>query len=228
MPVVSVSSERLASLNEESQACIKRWGIEFASSDSLGRYLLSRTGVPAGELVLVLPPNLIQAFAEVTNYNAVIQARSPESSFWPALHDATPRILVLWATLVAALLLAEAAHQVRFSEHQAERLYSASLTPDDLDNFLSHSCEPLCELGVDHEYTVRVTTKRPIAPLEPISIDYERTQLLCAGLSCASLHNRAELEEDMIAQGVDFDCACGTGACRGRIVGTSRRKDMKA
>jgi hypothetical protein len=28
--------------------------------------------------------------------------------------------------------------QVRYSEHQSERLYSASLTAEDLDNFLSH------------------------------------------------------------------------------------------
>ena len=48
----------------------------MAHSEALGRYLVSGTGVPAGETVMVLPPNLIQSFAEVRDYNTVIQVRA--------------------------------------------------------------------------------------------------------------------------------------------------------
>jgi len=50
--------------------------------------------------------------------------------------------------------------------------------------------------------TVRVVALSDIPPEVPLSIDYEA------------------LEEDMIQQGVDFDCACGTPSCRGRIIGS--------
>jgi type IV secretory pathway protease TraF len=71
----AVAAERLAQLNADSAACIARWLITVAHSEELGRYLVSATGVPAGETVMVLPPNLIQAFDEVRDYNTVIQAR---------------------------------------------------------------------------------------------------------------------------------------------------------
>jgi len=95
--------------------------------------------------------------------------------------------------------------QVRFSEHQSERLYSASLTGEDLDNFLSHSCDPLCKLLVDSDFTVRLVATRAVPPGVPISIDYET------------------LEEDMLAQKVDFHCRCGCTQCRGHIVGSRQR-----
>ena len=67
-------------------------------------------------------------------------------------------------------------------------------------------CEPLCELQVvEPELTVRLVALRDVPPGVAVSIDYEA------------------LEEDMVAQGVDFDCACGTPSCRGRIVGSRRR-----
>ena len=185
-PSRQVTPARLAELNAESAALIAKWGIEVATSEALGGYLRSTTGIPAGQLALLLPPNLIQSFAEVTNYNAVIQ--------------------------------------VRFHEQQSERLYSASLTPEDLDNFLSHSCDPHCVLTVDPELTVRVTCSRAIPPLEPISIDYERALPPPRVRALAHLSpRRAELEEDMVSQGVEFDCNCGTALCRGAIVGTRRR-----
>jgi hypothetical protein len=72
----AVDAARLAQLNADSAACISRWRITVAHSEELGRYLVSTTGVPAGEMVMVLPPNLIQSFAEVRDYNTVIQART--------------------------------------------------------------------------------------------------------------------------------------------------------
>ena len=66
---------RLAQLNAESAACIARWRIRVEQNEALGRFLVSDTGVPEGETVMVLPPNLIQAFEEVRDYNTVIQVR---------------------------------------------------------------------------------------------------------------------------------------------------------
>ena len=60
-PRPTVTAQRLAELNAESAACIARWQIAVAQNDALGRYLVSGTGVPAGEAVMVLPPNLIQS-----------------------------------------------------------------------------------------------------------------------------------------------------------------------
>ena len=97
-----MESDRLAALNSESRACLSRWRIAVACSPELGRYLLSASGIPAGETALVLPPNRILRFHECTDFNTVIQ--------------------------------------VRRSEQPSERLYSASLTDEDEDNFLSHSC----------------------------------------------------------------------------------------
>ena len=71
-----VAPERLAQLNADSVACIARWRIRVEQNEALGRFLVSGTGVPAGETVMVLPPNLIQAFAEVRDYNTVIQVRT--------------------------------------------------------------------------------------------------------------------------------------------------------
>jgi hypothetical protein len=67
------------------------------------------------------------------------------------------------------------------------------------------SCDPLCDMCIDEELTVRLVSRRAIPAGEPISIDYEL------------------LEEDMVVQGVDFDCSCGAALCRGRIVGARRR-----
>jgi len=91
-----------------------------------------------------------------------------------------------------------------------ERLYSASLLPSDLDNFLAHSCDPCCQLSVDEELTVRLHALRAVAPEEPLSIDYE------------------VLEEDMVTQGVTFHCRCGAAACRGEIVGRAVREQGRS
>jgi hypothetical protein len=126
-----VDAERLAQLNADSAACISRWRITVAHSEELGRFLVSTTGVPAGETVMVLPPNLIQSFEDVRDYNTVIQVRA---------HGCAGVARGVWwrrsaPQLTPALV---ARQQVFNSELLSERLYSASLTADDLDNFLSH------------------------------------------------------------------------------------------
>ena len=60
-------------------------------------------------------------------------------------------------------------------------------------------------MRIDDDLTVYLTAVRDVQAGEPISVDYEL------------------LEEDMVVQGVDFDCSCGAPRCRGRIVGTRRR-----
>jgi type IV secretory pathway protease TraF len=70
----------LAQLNADSEACIARWRIRVEQNEALGRFLVSGTGVPAGGTVMVLPPNLIQSFEEVRDYNTVIQARAGVAS----------------------------------------------------------------------------------------------------------------------------------------------------
>jgi len=68
------------------------------------------------------------------------------------------------------------------------------------------SCDPLCSMRIDDDLTVVLTAVRAVPAGEPISVDYEL------------------LEEDMVVQGVDFDCSCGAACCRGRIVGARRRQ----
>ena len=60
-------------------------------------------------------------------------------------------------------------------------------------------------MRIGDDLTVYLTAVRAVPAGEPISVDYEL------------------LEEDMVVQGVDFDCCCGTPRCRGRIVGARRR-----
>ena len=60
-------------------------------------------------------------------------------------------------------------------------------------------------MRIDDDLTVFLSAAHDIPAGEPISVDYEL------------------LEEDMVVQGVDFDCCCGAACCRGRIVGARRR-----
>jgi len=149
-----VEAGRLAQLNADSTACIARWNIRVEQNEALGRFLVSGTGVPAGETVMVLPPNLIQAFEEVLDYNTVIQVSAAARSATPgrgaplltrlvlaggtALRRQSPQPRRELFACAAVTCPNPPPVQVRYSEHQSERLYSASLTADDLDNFLSH------------------------------------------------------------------------------------------
>lgn len=80
-------------------------------------------------------------------------------------------------------------------------LYSSSESETDFNNFLCHSCEPACDLSIHDDYTIEIIANRDIQPEEPITIDYNFT------------------EEDMVAQGVDFECECQTSSCKGWIRG---------
>ena len=80
----------------------------------------------------------------------------------------------------------------------------------DLDNYVNHSCDPNCDVEVfPTNYLIKLTANRDIFPGEPVTIDYEMT------------------EEDMVAQGDQFECECRGENCRGRILGWKYRVARK-
>ena len=83
----------------------------------------------------------------------------------------------------------------------SDNLYSSSVSKCEYNNFICHSCEPNCTLEILPDYTVLVRSTRRIAAHESLCIDYNET------------------EWDMIEQGVDFHCQCGTPSCRQWIRG---------
>jgi len=102
--------------------------------------------------------------------------------------------------------LYNAALQVRPMGQRPGALFSLSESPEDLDNYVNHSCDPNCDVEVfPTNYLIKLTANRDIFPGEPVTIDYEMT------------------EEDMVAQGDQFECECGGENCRGRILGWKYR-----
>ena len=79
-----------------------------------------------------------------------------------------------------------------------EDLYLASLGPDEPPDFINHSCEP--NAGLDGQITI--VALRRILPGEEVTIDYA----MCDG---------SPYDE--------FDCACGSPLCRGRVTGDDWR-----
>lgn len=79
-----------------------------------------------------------------------------------------------------------------------EGLYLASLSPDEAPDFINHSCEP--NAGLDGQ--VAIVALARILPGEEVTIDYA----MCDG---------SPYDE--------FDCACGSALCRGRVTGEDWR-----
>ena len=79
-----------------------------------------------------------------------------------------------------------------------EGLYLASLSPDEAPDFINHSCEP--NAGLDGQ--VALVALHRILPGEEVTIDYA----MCDG---------SPYDE--------FDCACGSASCRGRVTGEDWR-----
>ncbi len=78
----------------------------------------------------------------------------------------------------------------------SEVLYSCSLSDEDMDNFLNHSCDPTCSAVIRDDFTVLLYARRDIAAGESITVDYEQFEL------------------DLLVQHVDFHCECGATTCR--------------
>lgn len=117
-----------------------------------------------------------------------------------------PNVLRRENQIKGSALAYNASLQVRPYKQAPGALFSLSETPDDLDNFLNHSCDPNCDVVVfPTNYAIALVANRDIFPGEAVTIDYDAT------------------EEDLVAQGGSFECACGTSNCRGRVVGWKYR-----
>ena len=79
--------------------------------------------------------------------------------------------------------------------------YSCSESETEFNNCISHSCDPTCWVLIDENYFIYLVSTRTIHPEDPISFDYNTT------------------EEDMVKQGVDFRCQCGSKYCKSWIRG---------
>jgi hypothetical protein len=80
-------------------------------------------------------------------------------------------------------------------------LFSCSETPQEYNNFISHSCDPCCKVEIDENNIIYLVSIRDIEPGDIIDFDYNTT------------------EHDMISQGVDFACHCRAPTCKKWIRG---------
>jgi len=79
-----------------------------------------------------------------------------------------------------------------------EELFLASTSPEEPPDFINHSCEP--NAGLDGQ--IAIVALRRILPGEEVTIDYA----MCDG---------SPYDE--------FDCACGSSLCRGKVTGDDWR-----
>lgn len=79
-----------------------------------------------------------------------------------------------------------------------EDLYLASTGPNEPPDFINHSCEP--NAGLDGQ--IAIVAMRRILPGEEVTIDYA----MCDGTPYD-----------------EFDCACGSALCRGKVTGDDWR-----
>jgi len=109
-------------------------------------------------------------------------------------------LVAVWSgRLVSAEELDELPKEIRRHTVQVEEgLYLASLSPNDPPDFINHSCEP--NAGLDGQ--VAIVALHRIQPGEEVTIDYA----MCDG---------SPYDE--------FDCACGSSLCRGRVTGEDWR-----
>lgn len=109
-------------------------------------------------------------------------------------------LVAVWTgRIVSTEQLDELPEEIRRHTVQVEEgLYLASLGPDEGPDFINHSCEP--NAGLDGQITIVALTR--IQAGEEVTIDYA----MCDG---------SPYDE--------FDCACGSALCRGRVTGDDWR-----
>lgn len=109
-------------------------------------------------------------------------------------------LVAVWSgRIVSADELDELPPEIRRHTVQVEeRLYLASLSPDEPPDFINHSCEP--NAGLDGQ--VAIVALHRIQPGEEVTIDYA----MCDGSSYD-----------------EFECECGSTLCRGRVTGEDWR-----
>jgi len=109
-------------------------------------------------------------------------------------------LVAVWSgRIVGADQLDELPPDIRRHTVQVEDgLYLASFSPDEPPDFINHSCEP--NAGLDGQ--VAIVALHRIQAGEEVTIDYA----MCDG----SAYD-------------EFECGCGTPACRGRVTGQDWR-----
>jgi uncharacterized protein len=112
-------------------------------------------------------------------------------------------LIGVWSgRIVTADQLDKLPEEIRRHTVQVEEgLYLASLTANDPPDFINHSCEP--NAGLDGQ--VAIVALHRILPGEEVTIDYA----MCDG----SAYD-------------EFDCACGSHLCRGRVTGDDWRNPV--
>jgi len=109
-------------------------------------------------------------------------------------------LVAVWSgRIVPAEALDELPREIRRHTVQVEEgLYLASLLPDEPPDFINHSCEP--NAGLDGQ--IVIVALHRIHPGDEVTIDYA----MCDG----SAYD-------------EFECACGSPSCRGRVTGEDWR-----
>ena len=109
-------------------------------------------------------------------------------------------LIAVWSgRLVSADELDDLPEDIRHHTAQVEEgLYLASLSPHEPPDYINHSCEP--NAGLDGQITI--VAMDAIQPGDEVTIDYA----MCDG---------SPYDE--------FDCACGSTQCRGRVTGNDWR-----
>ena len=109
-------------------------------------------------------------------------------------------LIAVWSgRLVSADELDDLPEDIRHHTAQVEEgLYLASLSAHEPPDYINHSCEPNC--GLDGQITI--VAMHAIQPGDEVTIDYA----MCDG---------SPYDE--------FDCACGSSQCRGRVTGNDWR-----
>lgn len=109
-------------------------------------------------------------------------------------------LIGVWSgRVVSAEELEELTPEIRMHTVQVEEgLYLASIGESEPPDYINHSCDP--NTGLDGQ--IALVAMRDIEPGEEVTIDYA----MCDG----STYD-------------EFDCACGTSLCRGRVTGDDWR-----
>ena len=109
-------------------------------------------------------------------------------------------LVAVWSGhLVSAEELEELPEDIRHhTAHVEEGLYLASLGAHEPPDYINHSCEPNC--GLDGQ--IAIVAMHAIQAGDEVTIDYA----MCDG---------SPYDE--------FDCACGSSQCRGRVTGNDWR-----
>jgi uncharacterized protein len=112
-------------------------------------------------------------------------------------------LVAVWSgRIISTEELDELPEEIRRHTVQVEEgLYLASLMPEEPPDFINHSCEPNAGL----EGQLAIVALQRIHPGEEVTIDYA----MCDGTAYD-----------------EFECACGSSICRGRVTGEDWRNPV--